>query len=101
MSDNWRLRGERAIEERFHEGEHFKQLGEHHPDCFMLLHSSGSDPEAFIVHDGAEYRDRIGRKVKGTNGSRWERYRCNDPKCEAVMLVRWDALARFISGGKG
>lgn len=94
MSEDWRIRGERMMEERYAEGIHFKQLGEHIIDCHEAAHTSGLDPEAFIVEDGAEWRDRIGRR----GGShRWVRFLCNDTRCRAVMLVRWDALARFVT----
>lgn len=96
MSDEGqeRRKREQHIEERYAAGIHFKQLGEHREGCFMCCHSDGLDPETFIVEDGFEYRDRLGRR-----GGRhyWTRFRCNDPDCEAVMLVRWDALARFVT----
>ena len=70
--------------------EGFKQLGEHVEGC----HAVARGP-AFIVHDGKDFH----RKRNGDrNGSTmWHRFICNDTKCNAVMLVRWDVLAKFVS----
>jgi hypothetical protein len=75
-------------------GDGFKQVGEHVAGCFAATYT---DDQTFIVHDGAEYRDALGRNH--AHGQRWERFRCNNTACEAVALVRWDTLAQFVTRG--
>lgn len=62
----------------------FSQIGEHHPDCFCV-----NDPEAFVLSEGRGYQDPA--------GNRWASFECNDPECDAALLVRWDALSRFVT----
>jgi hypothetical protein len=90
---------ERAVEDRFNKGIYFKQTVPHREGCHMCQHSSGLDPETFIVRDKSEWRDCIGRKRRRGEGHEWIRFKCNDYNCPAVMLVRWDALARFVTEG--
>jgi len=92
-----RKRHEDDCDERYAKGKHFLLSTSHREGCFMCEHSTGLDPEAFILYDGIEYRDAIGRKRK--NGQMWYRFRCNDADCHAKLLVRWDALARSITLG--
>jgi len=65
----------------------------HAPDCFCLAKKK----DDFVVYDGWESRDRIGRKNSGVCW--WHRFKCNDPDCPAVALVRWDVLKEFVSKG--
>lgn len=70
----------------------FKQLGEHVEDCRAAADEDGI---AFIVHDGLDCR----RKRNGDRGgsTMWHRFICNDTRCRAVQLVRWDVLAEFVN----
>lgn len=68
----------------------FKLLGEHREGCW------GHEAGGFLCYDGEERRDRIGRK--GGYKS-WHRFRCNDPDCESVALVRNDVVAHFVNEG--
>jgi hypothetical protein len=72
----------------------FKLTEPHREDCWC---EDREDDMTFIVLDGTEYRDRIGRRQHSTNS--WYRFRCNDPRCPAVALVRWDRLSSFITAG--
>lgn len=75
-------------------GTGFKLLYPHRDDCWCK-----DDPDGlvFIVEDGIDHRrDKIGRQGGSTS---WTRYRCNDPNCGAVALVRWDVLSRFVTEG--
>ena len=82
----------KRMDERFAEGVHFKLEGEHRKGCWCA-----GDAEAFIALGGIDWC----RKKNGHRGgsTMWLRFNCNDPHCEAVALVRWDALARFITSG--
>lgn len=71
----------------------FKLEPDHHPDCW---YGDGEDDCTFIVPNGTVHRDRIGRRQKHAS-STWYAFRCNDPKCPAQMLVRWDVLSRFVT----
>lgn len=70
----------------------FYMLGEHCEGC-----RAANDPDGltFIVHEGMHFN----RKRNGHRGGStlWHHFRCNDTRCEARMLVRWDALAAFVS----
>ena len=90
-------RNEEMWDERYQKGKRFILGSPHRVGCFMCDHSEGLDPEAFIMYDGIEYRDKRGRKRK--NGDMWYRFRCNDADCGAVLLVRWDGLARTLHQG--
>lgn len=72
----------------------FKLDVPHAPDCFIE-----GTARAFVLCDGGEFdRDKLGRR----NGhTLWHRFRCNDPSCPAIMLVRWDVLSDFIDAGSG
>lgn len=74
--------------------EGFKLLGEHRDDCFAKHDEDGL---VFIVHGGTDYNRRKDGRRGGSTG--WHRFRCNDPGCRAVALVRWDVLARFVNDG--
>lgn len=63
----------------------------HRPGCW------GHEAGGFVCYDGTERRYRSGRKHK--QGVDWHRFRCNDPDCSAVALVRWDVLSEFINLG--
>lgn len=69
--------------------EGFKLLGKHRDGCY-----AAARPPAFIVHDEIDFH----RKKNGDKGgsTMWHRFICNDTRCHAVMLVRWDVLAQFI-----
>jgi hypothetical protein len=70
----------------------FKLLGQHVEGCYGLADEDGI---TFVVQAGVEWdRDRIGRKGGSTM---WHRFKCNDIRCEAVLLVRWDTLAAFVN----
>lgn len=71
----------------------FKLDVPHIDDCHAQHDSDGL---TFLVPDGSERRDQIGRRNGG--GNSWFRFKCNDIRCSAVMLVRWDTLGRFVSG---
>ena len=70
----------------------FKLLVEHREGCW-----TEGDEYRFIVADGIEWN----RRTNGSKGgsTSWTRYRCNDPHCPAIALVRWDALAAFVTAG--
>ena len=82
---------------RYLKGKRFILASAHREGCLMCQHSTRLDPEAFIVYDGIENRDKLGRKRK--NGDMWYRFKCNDAMCRAVLLVRWDGLARALTEG--
>jgi hypothetical protein len=67
----------------------FKLDVPHSEDCLAV-----TAPRPFVLHDGVEWRrDKRGRR----GGSRmWHRFRCNDPKCPSIVLVRWDVLADVV-----
>ncbi len=56
----------------------------------------GAEAGGFVCYSGTENRDRNGRKMGG-RGQEWHRFKCNDPSCDAVALVRWDVLAGFVN----
>jgi hypothetical protein len=71
----------------------------HHADC---LCAKRDDEFTFIVQPlrsdplpEYEYFARDGTK-RGSNVN-WQRFRCNDMKCPATVLIRWDVLARFVT----
>lgn len=70
----------------------YKQLGDHRDGCLALGRGDGVP---FVMNDGHEWAlDRLGRK----GGSQmWHRFKCNDTRCPAVMLVRWDIIAACAS----
>lgn len=96
-NNGWREKLEERCEERYKKGKHYLLSSSHRDGCFMCEHSSGLDPEGFIMYDGIEYRDALGRKRK--SGQMWYRFRCNDADCRAVLLVRWDEFARLLTSG--
>lgn len=75
----------------------FKLETKHGEGCFVMR---DSDEIQFVVVDAkapVARLDALGRKPGRGAGVEWHRYRCNDPRCPARMLVRWDVLARFVS----
>lgn len=70
----------------------FKRVHKHNEDCF----SARPDDDIVFIVAGKELfnLDKIGRKGGSTM---WFSFRCNDPSCRALMLVRWDVLATFVS----
>lgn len=76
--------------------EGFKLLGEHREGCFA---AASEDGITFVIDDRDKPHD-FGRRRNGDRGgsSLWHRFACNDPSCEAILMVRWDKLAGFING---
>lgn len=50
----------------------------------------------FVTYDGQMYGLNI--RGAGRGSQMWHRFRCNNTDCDAVMIVRWDVMARFVSG---
>lgn len=69
----------------------------HIDGCFVVETFDSFPPLDFVVYDGTEQRDKIGRRCREGSGRQWHRFTCQDPKCPAVALVRWDTLAEFVS----
>lgn len=69
-------------------------LIDHDPECFLRYRD-----DAFVMHDGMEW-DRKRNGYKG-GSTAFHRFRCNDPKCPAILLVNvvWlaDRLAEYVS----
>jgi hypothetical protein len=72
----------------------FKLDPPHSPECYL---SPGR--QEFIVYDGWESRDRIGRRQQQGTGQWWHRFKCNCIQCDARLLVRWDVLMNFLATG--
>lgn len=73
----------------------FKLDPPHSDTCFLAEQGR----EEFIVHDGHDFRrDKIGRK-RPSGGTMWHRFKCNDPNCDARLLVRYDQLMHFGADG--
>lgn len=70
----------------------FRQLNSHAVECFATDDEHGI---AFVVYEGSENRSLGGHRAKGS--TQWHRFACNDPRCLAKLLVRWDVLAGFIN----
>lgn len=70
--------------------EGFRQIGDHRKGCF-----ANGDSRAFVSHVAVFF----GRNKRGygTGSTMWHRFACNDPKCQAEMLVRWDVMADFVT----
>lgn len=73
--------------------EGFKLLGEHVEGCHAAADKDGI---TFVVLDGADFKRR--RNGDRGGGTMWHRFICNDTRCGAVLLVRWDTLAGFVNG---
>ena len=73
-------------------GSPFKLLIPHREGCW-----TEGDEYRFIVGDGTEWNLRTDGRRGGSNS--WKRYRCNDPNCPSIALVRWDALSAFVTEG--
>ena len=71
----------------------FQMVGEHVEGCRAAQDEDGI---TFIVYD----RPTFDRKRNGHRGGStlWHSFRCNDTRCEARMLVRWDTLSAFVGG---
>lgn len=68
-----------------------KLLIPHRSGCLMV-----GERHVFVMPDDRPYefgRDRAGR---AGGGSLWMRFRCNDPDCEAIAIVRWDRTSSLI-----
>jgi hypothetical protein len=74
----------------FREG--FRLLGPHHPNCWLR-----ESDQPFVLHDGIDWN--LNKNGVGRGGWSFDRFRCNDPKCEAVMRVRADVLSAWIGDG--
>jgi len=93
-----REKQEMEIENRFDKGLHFREVIQHRNGCSMCRHSQGIHPQAFELKNGTVFCDSIGRyrsRVRG--GQEWHTFVCKDVYCKAKVLVRADALSRFVT----
>lgn len=72
--------------------EGFRLIGEHRDGCFAERDKDGL---TFIVHAGI--RCDLNRNGVGRGSTIWHVFRCNNLRCDAQMLVRWDTLSRFVT----
>lgn len=73
--------------------EGFRLTEPHHPECFTARRGG-----EFVVYDGSVHG--LNKNGTGRGSTLWHAFRCNDLKCESRMLVRWDVLMKFVSGGR-
>lgn len=69
--------------------EGFKLIVPHDPACFYT-----EDGSPFVLEDGIEWDRRRNGDRGGSTG--FQRFRCNDPKCPAIAIVRLDVLSDWI-----
>lgn len=46
---------------------------------------------------GMTYADKLGRRTSVGRGSSWMVFPCNDPGCDATLLVPTDELVEFVA----
>ena len=82
-----------ALKEPLTDG--IKLLTPHDDDCWF----KGTEREAteFVCYDGAMFN--LKRNGHRGGSTMWHRFRCNDPSCGAVAIVRWDVLTDLIAKG--
>jgi hypothetical protein len=73
----------------------FTLEGPHSSDCWAV-----GKPRTFIITDDERPRRHDLRRNGNRNGSTlFHRFRCQDPHCTAVLLVRWDTMADVLDEG--
>lgn len=78
--------------------EGFRLEHDHNADCAYVTHPVNGDhpytPDTDNMH-AWNLNKRGGRRGAWT----WYRFRCNDTRCPATVLVRIDVLAELVSSG--
>lgn len=67
---------------------------DHSPECYLAKQGRNE----FIVYEGWENLDKLGRKYADNRGNWWHKFRCNCTRCDAIAYVRYDVLMVFIAG---
>lgn len=74
--------------------EGFRREGEHRRGC---LAEDDEDGIVFVITTKPPYVFNRRRNGHRKGHTMWWQFTCNDPDCDAILLVRWDKLARFIN----